>query len=296
MKFVKKVFASIIAVLTLGACFTGCDSSMLVQKNGGAANQIIAQTEQPEEVIVATPVLNTVSLTHTVTINYHQTGKANTTQTVNSGATATKPTTPTYNSNTFINWYCKGEVYDWNTPVTEDITIHAIWKKSYSNALTAKSGSFSVSGTTMTSNGGALSVNENADFDEGTIEVTVTASSSTDSGIVFGLTGNGKASYWEDTGVSYYFFFLSQRGEAFLGKVNNGWTTLDSRKVTGVTAGQDYKLKIVLSGTEVWCYVNDKIYLIFSERNFLQGKGVGIRTGASGISFKNFTVSGELKY
>ena len=294
MKFLKKALATIVAVLTLGACFTGCDSSMLVKKTEGG--EIVSETVETVEIQVNTPVLNQVAITHTVTIDYHQTGKANATQTVDSGSTATKPSTPTYNSNTFINWYCKGEVYDWDTPVTEDITIHAIWKKNYSSDLTAKSGSFNISGTTMTSNGAALYVNENADFDEGTIEVTVTASSSTDSGIVFCLTGNGKANYWEDAGVSYYFFFLSQGGMAYLGKVNNGWTQLDSRKYSGFTAGQEYKLKIVLSGTDIWCYVNDKLYLIYSERNFLPGKGIGVRTGASGINFKNFTVSGDLKY
>ncbi len=287
-KMIKKVLAIILAVLTFSVCFAGCSSAIMANQN-------------QEEIVYTNTFLDSAQTTCTVTIDYHQTGKANSVYTVTNGQTMQKPSNPTYNSNTFINWYCKGEVFDWSTPITEDITINAVWKKTYSNALTARTGSMTKSNNNYTSSGSALYVNENADFDQGTIQVSVKASSSADSGIVFGLTGNGKTSYWEDSGVSYYFLFIARGGTISLGKVNNTgkgstWTSLDSYKISGFTSGQSYNLKLVLSGTEACCYVNDKLYLIFSERYFLQGKGFGLRAGGADITFNNFTVSGDCLY
>lgn len=47
---------------------------------------------------------------------------------------ATKPTSPTKNGYTFINWMLDGKEYDFNTPVTSDITIKAEWKNNNSNS------------------------------------------------------------------------------------------------------------------------------------------------------------------
>ncbi len=284
-KTAKKICALTAALTAFCACFAGCAGSAAINENTLNAGD--------------KAVNSAVSLqanTHTVTVDYHQTGKTNSTLTVTHGEAASKPQTPTYNSNTFKGWYCKGEVYDWSTPVTEDITVNAVWVKSYPTALSSVSGSMTFDGTTYLSSNPAFYVNQNADFDDGTIEVNVTTSTTADSGIVFCLTGNG-STYWEGQGISFYTFIISQHGLAYLGKSDNGkWTALDTRQVANYAAGLNYKLKIVLSGTEVRCYVNDKLYLIFSERNFLQGKGVGLRTGEAGVSFSNYTISGEYKY
>lgn len=48
-------------------------------------------------------------------------------QTVNDGDTATVPDTPTKNGYTFTGWQLNGKPYDFNTPVTADITLKAMW-------------------------------------------------------------------------------------------------------------------------------------------------------------------------
>lgn len=289
-KVFKKFCAFLATTFTLGACLAGCGDAAFVNGN---------QLENGAEFANSSSAVQVD--THTVTIDYHQTNKPNATLTVANGTAAEAPATPSYGANTFLGWYCKGQPYNWSTLVTEDITVNAVWRKNYTYTLEQKAGTMALSGGVYTTTQvGALYVDDGADFDDGTVETTVTTvkDSAADSGIVFCVTNAGKSTYWEDTGVSYYFFFISQHGTAYLGKVNNGWTALDERAVAGFdkTVSQTYKLKVVLSGTEARCYVNDKLYLIFSERNFLQGKGVGIRTGGNGVQFSGFSLSGEYAY
>ncbi len=53
-------------------------------------------------------------------------------ETVLEGDTATKPVNPTKNGYSFVNWYTNSSlttVYNFNTPVTRDITLYAKWSK-----------------------------------------------------------------------------------------------------------------------------------------------------------------------
>ena len=65
--------------------------------------------------------------TYTVTFELYDNNK--TTQTVSEGKTAVKPTDPTRNGYTFKGWELNGEKYDFDSKITEDITIVAKWKK-----------------------------------------------------------------------------------------------------------------------------------------------------------------------
>lgn len=48
-------------------------------------------------------------------------------QEVNKGEKATEPTTPTKDGYYFVEWQLNGQKFDFNTPITEDITLKAIW-------------------------------------------------------------------------------------------------------------------------------------------------------------------------
>lgn len=50
-------------------------------------------------------------------------------QIVNYNELVTKPSNPTKEGYTFKDWKLNGKIYDFNTPVTEDITIVALWTK-----------------------------------------------------------------------------------------------------------------------------------------------------------------------
>lgn len=51
-------------------------------------------------------------------------------QTVKNGSTVQVPDKPSKTGYTFAGWTCNGNAYDFNTPVTSDITLKAVWTES----------------------------------------------------------------------------------------------------------------------------------------------------------------------
>ena len=97
-------------------------------KGKGSAWEIVPFTTKTYTVVCETGV------TDKVTVSFDSNGgTAVAPQTINKGEKATRPANPTMDGYTFVNWYLDGEVYDFNTPVTEDITLHAQWKKNDDN-------------------------------------------------------------------------------------------------------------------------------------------------------------------
>lgn len=66
---------------------------------------------------------------HTVTFDANG-GSKTASQTVDDKAKAKEPTAPTRSDWTFAGWYLDGAAYDFDTPVTKDITLKASWRKS----------------------------------------------------------------------------------------------------------------------------------------------------------------------
>lgn len=74
-------------------------------------------------------------VTHTVTIDPAN-GEKTTVLKVEDGQKLTKPTDPKKNGYTFLAWYLNDKPYDFNQPVTGDITIVAQWEKNKPKAHT----------------------------------------------------------------------------------------------------------------------------------------------------------------
>ena len=77
-------------------------------------------------------------------------GSSKNNQMVVAGNKASKPTDPTRSGYTFVEWQLDGNAYDFNTPVTKDITLKAAWKKN--EELTPVEEKYTVS---FDSNGGS---------------------------------------------------------------------------------------------------------------------------------------------
>ena len=133
----------------------------------------------------------------------------------------------------------------------------------------------------------SLMIKRDAEFKLGTLSATVALSgTASDNGIVFGMTNpTGMTQYWEQ-GVSYYFFFVSRDGFAYLGKVTDGsWSALATATIPGFNHSGTYELKVERDETSIKCYVDGTLYVNYSEPLALQGTGYGLRAGAIGVAF-----------
>ena len=97
------VLAAILIAFTLGACDNG---------SGGGGS---GSDDDPKPVM------------HTVT--FVSDGSTVTQQPVEHGKTATEPTTLTKDGYTFSGWYFDDTAFDFNTPITSDITLTAKWEE-----------------------------------------------------------------------------------------------------------------------------------------------------------------------
>ncbi len=129
--------------------------------------------------IFSTPVIADITLyakwtavaTHTVTFNSNG-GSAVTPQTVNDGALATEPTPePTKSGYLFGGWYSDiglTTAYNFNTPVTADITLYAKWCTPISATLSGAEMSTSLGATANTTLNDGTSYTGTPSFDYAT--------------------------------------------------------------------------------------------------------------------------------
>lgn len=148
----------------------------------------------------------------------------------------------------------------------------------------------------ISSSANALAVKKEGEFVYGSLQATVKLSGArADNGIVFALTDGGANTYWEN-GVSYYFFFVSLSGTAYLGKVSNGWTVCGVKTLANYDPSGTYRLKVTRDDTTIYCYVDGELYLSYTDANPLWGKGYGMRAGASGVEFSDVLCESEEAY
>jgi len=208
-----------------------------------------------------------------------------------------------YDGHDFMGWYKDGKLYDWNTPVTSNITLKAIWKGNYSGVTLDfyAVGSMNYSNGTYTTTGPSMVITSKKKFIGGTIEVDVKATTASDNGIILGLTAESNSLFangWEGEGIEFYNFFVSRAGKAYLGRSRQteyigGWACVGEAEIENYNINNTYRLKVVMDGTTLMCYVNDELYIVFSEYNFMVGR-FGLRAGAAGVTFSNFSVTGEI--
>ncbi|MFA6860776.1 MAG: GDSL-type esterase/lipase family protein [Bacilli bacterium] len=134
----------------------------------------------------------------------------------------------------------------------------------------------------------SLCVNESKELTSGSIEATMNlgSSSSSDSGIVFGLSDNDQSTYWEGKNISYYFFFTSLSGLAYVGKTDNGqWSILQMKQIPDFSNSGTYTLKAVFDGKYSTFYLNGEKYFSNIQSSPLTGGKWGLRAGKSGVVY-----------
>lgn len=143
----------------------------------------------------------------------------------------------------------------------------------------------------------SMAIANDSVFPYGTISVNVKSFNTCDTGIVFGVDNSAPSKFWE-SGVSYYFFFLGQGGNIFLGKVNQGrWESLVVLSSgSTVDSSLTYNLKVVYKSNKISCYFNNELKYSFRDPKYLSGSKFGLRAGASGCTFSNLSVTSEYLY
>jgi len=127
------------------------------------------------------------------------------------------------------------------------------------------------------------------------LSYTMTTGGTGDNGIVFALSDNGSASYWEGIGQTYYFFFVDAAGNARLAKLlssNEPWSEFGVG--TNVKNSQnEYKLEVYIDGNTIGCYVNGTLVKSVEEENgaLYTGTSYGIRAQAAGVTYTEDDVS-----
>ena len=141
----------------------------------------------------------------------------------------------------------------------------------------------------ISSKNNSIYENRSNKFNNGTIECNIILNGdNTDNGIIFNISNDtNKLKYWESE-VSYYYFFISQSGSASLGKVNNGsWSTLANNNITNYNNKGSYNLKVIKDNSEIYCFINNKLFINYNDLNYLTGNKFAIRSNGNKIVFKN---------
>lgn len=172
-----------------------------------------------------------------------------------------------------------------------------------------KVGSFIRSGGTYTAYDPIfnVSLNYTPPFPYGTLSCTVRSNDLVDTGLLFGVSDCGAA--YDDAKMSYYYYFLGMGGYAYLGKwvgATGTWSCLKNVSVGTVDPNKDYKLKVVLKGNYMVCYMDDEIMFGFKDKEFLTGTGYGLRitahpdvnsaSSAVGVSLFDIVATSEYDY
>ena len=150
----------------------------------------------------------------------------------------------------------------------------------------------------MTSNGSLYACTDNAfKFPYGTISADV-INNGADAGIIFGLSASSDRFFDGGSGASYYFYFVSMSGYAYLGRTttSNAWQALMTTTISGYNKSTQYNIKAVFRGNKIICYVNNQVVFTYTDASPLTGTGWGLRSNnGTNSTISNLTLSSSIE-
>lgn len=201
-----------------------------------------------------------------------------------------KPTDPSIVGKIFEGWYKDGDKangeFDWTEPVTEDVTVKAVFSVDSDVAYIVNQGGVEETGDKYkTTEARTLITLNGVAFSKGSIEATVTPVTANDCGLVFGANVTSSAQ-WEN--FDYYTLLLNSGGILYLSRLSP-WAVVESFTVSGYDPTATYTLKAVYNNGYVRAYVNGtQAFTVYIGE--LPGSGVGFRAATAGTEF-NKTVT-----
>ena len=177
---------------------------------------------------------------------------------------------------------------------SDDIVVNA----RYEIDLAVKGGAMDyVDGNYISTTANTIARIPGMEFTHGTLSVDLLKSrAAEDSGVIFGLSDSDLDRYWEDDGVSYYFFFINVNGAAYLAKsVNGAWIQLGAVvNVTSLNEEDVYPISISMDNGLIKCFVGGECMIKHEDKNPLTGTGVGYRLQESGTKISPVTLTDEV--
>ena len=128
-----------------------------------------------------------------------------------------------------------------------------------------------------------------------TVEADITPTSSSNCGLLIRAVNPDSGIYADQpqdapaiTGTDYVQGYFV--GLGLLGKQNYSWSTLEQVEFP-VSLGTTYHMKVECRGANIKVYIDDTLYIDYTDPEpFLNGK-VGMRSHSSGVQYDNFTVT-----
>ena len=223
-------------------------------------------------------------VTYTVTFDSNG-GSAVEAQTVASGHTATEPTAPTREDYTFTGWTLNDADYDFNTPVTTDITLVAQWAKATSKTvyklvstvtsgkdyLIVNSNTVGDAAHAVSNSSGNTATDSNLDTADTEVEVKTTTIDGEE--ITYVETNNSYAVWTAGTNSSSTTF---KNGEYYLYHNNgtlyvntsdskNNWTVGDNTLYYRAGGGNSSSTTYYLTYSSGWTLANSGNVYIYEE-------------------------------
>lgn len=151
----------------------------------------------------------------------------------------------------------------------------------------------------LSASNNSICINKVNTLEKGTITTEVTQNSENDSGIIF-LCSHENTKFFEDEYTSYYFFFISRAGTAYLGKTENSlWTTCSTKEVIGWSINNTYSLTVSFDATKdgydfISCFVDDEFMFSYKDYDCLEGSEYGLRAGGVNVRFTYPEISNDI--
>ena len=88
-------------------------------------------------------------------------------------------------------------------------------------------------------------------------------------------------SFWETAPASYYCALINWEGWLLIGKVNadgQTWQCPADYKLSDYDPSKTYVLRVSFTGANIKAYVNDALYIDYTDPSPLSGTGIGFRS------------------
>ena len=148
------------------------------------------------------------------------------------------------------------------------------------------------SGNFVSTKDNTIGIHHEKELTNGVISLDLTKVGGGDSGIVFGLTylNEEPQTFWEISGVSYYFLYHSNANALVLSKVTDGKYKTLYTIASNVTT-YPASIKVSIDDNFIQCFINDNCLIKYTDENKLEGTGIGFRLGKNGSYISNFYIS-----